>query len=53
MNNKEMEDHILSDRIEGVKEFQINSTPTIIINNKKFEKSLTFKNLKKYLQKMI
>ena len=53
LNNKEMEDHILSDRIEGVKEFQINSTPTIIINNEKFEKSLTFKNLKKYLQKMI
>ena len=53
LNNKEMEDHILSDRIEGVKEFQINSTPTIIINNKKFEKSLTFKNLKEYLQKMI
>ena len=53
LNNKDMEDHILSDRIEGVKEFQINSTPTIIINNKKFEKSLTFKNLKKYLQKMI
>ncbi len=53
LNNKEMEDHILSDRIEGVKEFQINSTPTIIINNEKFEKSLTYKNLKKYLQKMI
>ena len=53
LNNKEMEDHILSDRIEGVKEFQINSTPAIIINNEKFEKSLTFKNLKKYLQKMI
>ena len=53
LNNKEMKDHILSDRIEGVKEFQINSTPTININNKKFEKSLTFKNLKKYLQKMI
>ena len=53
LDNKEMEVHILSDRIEGVKEFQINSTPTIIINNKKFEKSLTFKNLKKYLQKMI
>ena len=53
LNNKEIEDHILSDRIEGVKEFQINSTPTIIINNEKFEKSLTFKNLKKYLQKMI
>ena len=53
LKNKEIEDHILSDRINGVKKFQINATPTIIINNKKFEKSLSFKNLKKYLQKMI
>ena len=53
LKNKEIEDHILSDRINGVKKFQINATPTIIINNKKFEESLTFKNLKKYLQKMI
>ncbi len=53
LNNKEIEDHILSDRINGVKKYQINATPTIIINNEKFEQSLTFKNLKKYLQKMI
>ena len=53
LKNKGIEDHILSDRIDGVKKFQINATPTIIINNEKFEKSLTFKNLKKYLQKMI
>ena len=53
LKNKEIEDHILSDRINGVKKFQINATPTIIINNEKFEESLTFKNLKKYLQKMI
>ena len=53
LKNKEIEDHILSDRIDGVKKFQINATPTIIINNEKFEESLTFKNLKKYLQKMI
>ena len=53
LKNKEIEDHILSDRINGVKKFQINATPTIIINNEKFEKSLSFKNLKKYLQKMI
>ena len=53
LNNKEIEDHILSDRINGVKKFQINATPTIIINNEKFEKNLSFKNLKKYLQKMI
>ena len=43
LNNKEMEDHILSDRIEGVKEFQINSTPTIIINNKNLKKALHLK----------
>ena len=53
LKNKEIEDHILSDRIDGVKKFQINATPTIIINNEKFKESLTFKNLKKYLQKMI
>ena len=43
LKNKEIEDHILSDRINGVKKFQINATPTIIIDNKKFEKSLSFK----------
>ena len=53
LKNQEIEDHILSDRIDGVKKFQINATPTIIINDEKFEENLTFKNLKKYLQKMI
>ena len=52
LKNEEIEDHILSDRIDGVKKFQINANPNIIINNEKFEESLTFKNLKKYLQKM-
>ena len=53
LNNKKIEDHILEDRIEGVKKFKINSTPTIIINDKKFEKPLNYKNLKKTIQKMI
>ena len=53
INNKEIEDFILNDRIEGAKTFDINSTPTIIINGKKFEKSLNYKNLKKSLEKMI
>ena len=53
INNKEIEDFILNDRIEGAKKFEINATPTIIINNKKFEKSLNYKNLKKLLEKMI
>ena len=53
LNNKEIEDFILNDRIEGAKKFKINATPTIIINNKKFEKSLDYKNLKKSLEKLI
>ena len=44
INNKEIEDFVLNDRIEGTKKFNINATPTIIINNKKFEKSLNYKN---------
>ena len=53
INNKKIEDFILNDRIEGVKKFNINATPTIIINGKKFEKTLNYKNLKKSLEKLI
>jgi protein-disulfide isomerase len=53
INNKEIEDFVLNDRIEGSKKFKVNATPTIIINDKKFEKSLNYKNLKKSLEKMI
>mgnify|MGYP001349677561 FL=1 len=51
--DKKVEDHILEDRIEGAKKFEINATPTIIINDKKFEKTLNFKNLKKAIEKLI
>ncbi len=53
VNNKEIEDFVLNDRIDGTKNFKVSSTPTIIINNKKFEKTLNFKNLKKALEKLI
>ena len=53
INNKEIEDFVLNDRIDGVKNFKVNATPTIIINNKKFEKTLNYKNLKKALEKLI
>ena len=51
--DKAIEDYVLNDRIEGVKKFKVNATPTIIINDKKFDKALNYKNLKKYLKKMI
>ena len=51
--NKKIKDFVLNDRIEGVKKFKVNATPTIIINNKKFDKTLNYKNLKKTLEKLI
>ena len=53
INNKEIENFVLNDRIEGVKKFKVNATPTIIINDEKFEKTLNYKNLKKSLEKLI
>ena len=53
IKNKEIEDFVLNDRIDGVKKYKVNATPTIIINDKKFEKSLNYKNLKKALEKLI
>ena len=53
IGNKKIEDYVLENRIEGVKKFKVNATPTIIINGEKFNKPLTFKNLKKFLEKLI
>ena len=53
ISNKKVEDHILEDRIEGVKKFKIEATPTLIINGEKFENPSNYKKLKKYLEKLI
>ena len=53
INNKKIEDYVLNDRIEGTTKFKVNATPTIIINEEKFEKTLNYKNLKKSLEKLI
>lgn len=53
INDKILEEHILEDRINGVKSFKIRGTPTLIILGEKFEKPLTYKNIKKYLEKLI
>ena len=53
INNQEIEDFVLNDRIDGAKNFKVNATPTIIINKEKFEENLNYKNLKKALEKLI
>ena len=53
INNSEIEDYILEDRIDAVKKYNINATPTLIIMGKKFDKTLTYKNIKKAIEKLI
>ena len=51
--NKNIEDHVLNDRISGAKKFNIEATPTIIINDKKFDNPHNYKKLKKTIEKLI
>tara|TARA_Y100000590_G_C15536752_1_gene945340 strand:+ start:376 stop:999 length:624 start_codon:yes stop_codon:yes gene_type:complete len=51
--NEAISDKILNDRIEANQKYSINSTPTIIINEKKLEGSVSFKNIKKKIEKLI
>ena len=53
INNKDVEDHVLNDRIIGVKKYDIEATPTLIINDKKFDNPQNYKKLKKKLEKLI
>ena len=46
-------DKILNSRIDASKKYSINSTPTIVINEKKLEGSVSFKNIKKRIEKLI
>ena len=51
--DEEISDKILNERIDASKKYSINSTPTIIINEKKLEGSVSFKNIKKKIEKII
>ena len=51
--NKDIENHVLNDRIKGVKTYDIDATPTLIINDKKFDNPQNYKKLKKTIEKLI
>jgi len=53
LNDDIIADKILNGRIEAQQKYSINSTPTIIINEKKLEGSASFKNIKKKIEKII
>ena len=51
--NETISDQILNGRIEATTMYSIDSTPTIIINEKKLKGSANFKNIKKKIEKII
>jgi len=53
LNDEVISDKILNGRIDAHKKYSINSTPTIIINEKKLKGSASFKNIKKKIEKLI
>jgi len=53
LNNDIIVDQIINDRIDAIQKYSINSTPTIIINEKKLEGSANFRNIKKKIEKLI
>lgn len=53
LNDENVSDKILNARIEGQQKYSIDSTPTIIINEKKLEGNVDYKNIKKRIDKLI
>ena len=52
-SDETIENKVLNGRIEGHKKYSISSTPTIIINEKKFNGSKDFTNIEKVIKKNI
>lgn len=53
LKDEKIQDQILNERIHAQKKYKISSTPTIIINDKKYEGKHDFKNFKKVIEKLI
>ena len=51
--DEDISDKILNGRIDANRKYSINSTPTIVINEEKLEGSVSFKNIKKKIEKLI
>jgi len=51
--DKGLEEKILNERIEATKNYEVSSTPTIYINEKKYKKSRDYKSFKKEIDKLL
>ena len=53
LENEKMQDQILNERIDAQKKYNINSTPTILINEKKYTGKHNYRDFKKELEKFL
>ena len=53
LKNDQVQDEILEQRIEAQKKYKIESTPTIIINEKKYSGKVDYKRFKKAIDKKL
>jgi protein-disulfide isomerase len=53
LENDQVQDEILTQRIEAQKKYKIESTPTIIINEKKYSGNVDYKQFKKAIDKKL
>ena len=53
LNDEKTQDQILNERIEAQKKYKISSTPTIYINEKKYDGKLSYKKFKKEIDKLL
>ena len=53
LKDEVVQDQILNERIEAQKKYKIKSTPTIYINEKKYEGEHQYKSFRKNLQKLL
>jgi protein-disulfide isomerase len=51
LKNEKIQDKILEQRIEAQKIYKIESTPTILINEKKYSDKVDYKKFKKIIEK--
>ena len=51
LKDNNAQDEILNQRIEAQKKYKIESTPTIIINEKKYTKKIDYKTFKKVIER--
>ena len=53
LNNENVQEQILNERIEAQKKYKIQSTPTIYINEKKYEGKHEYNQFKKEIEKLL